>query len=96
MVELRISYHIVALIVIVIVNSRILHSPQKLSRGNQLIHRRLPKTKSIRSWSDPESQEGRLWLIVFRVETGREAGRRGQIRIGFLEEQCFKLGVREL
>jgi len=33
--------------VIVIVNSRFLHCTHKRSRGNQLIHRRLSKTKSI-------------------------------------------------
>jgi len=34
--------------------------------------------------------------MVFGVEAGREVGRRGQIRIGFVEEQCFRLGVKEL
>jgi len=34
--------------------------------------------------------------MVFGVETGREVGRRGQIRIGFVEEECFKFGVKEL
>ena len=37
-----------------------------------------------------------LWRMVFGVEMGREVGRRGQIRIGFVEEQCFKFGVKEL
>ena len=37
----------------------------------------------------------RLWWMVFGVETGREVGGRGQIRIGFVEEQCFKFGVKE-
>jgi len=46
-------------IVIVIVNSRFLLHPQKESRGNQLICRRLSKTKSIGSGSDAESQAGR-------------------------------------
>jgi|SRR6218665_2378261 len=32
---------------------------QKPSRGNQLIHRRLSKTKSIGCWSDPQSRAGR-------------------------------------
>ena len=45
--------------VIVIVNSRFLERPQKRSRRNQLIHRRLTKTKSIGSGHDPESQAGR-------------------------------------
>ena len=33
--------------------------------------------------------------MVFGVETGREVGRRGQLRIGFVEEQCFKSGVKD-
>src|SRR6218665_1794405 len=41
---------------IVIVNSRFLQRPQKRSRGNQLIHSRLSKTKLIGSESEPESQ----------------------------------------
>src|SRR6218665_2862088 len=39
---------------IVIINSRFLEHPQKQSRRNQLIHRRLTKTKSIGSGQDPE------------------------------------------
>src|SRR6218665_2631190 len=68
--------------VIVIVNSRFLERPQKRSHRNQLIHRRLTKTKSIGIGQDPESQAGRqtvsrLWWMVFGVETGREVrGRR--------------------
>src|SRR6218665_2753601 len=71
-----------AILVIVIVNSRFLERPQKRSRGNQLIHRRLTKTKSLGSGQDPESQAGRqtvrrLWCMVFGVETGMEGrGRR--------------------
>jgi len=59
-------------IVIVIVNSRFLKRPQKRCRGKQLIHRRLSETKSIGSWSDPESQAGRQsdgyggWCLEFR------------------------------
>ena len=34
--------------------------------------------------------------MVFGVETGREVGRSGKIRIGFVEDQCFKSGVNEL
>jgi len=34
--------------------------------------------------------------MVFEIEKRRKIGRRGQIRIGFVEEQCFKLGVKEL
>jgi len=34
--------------------------------------------------------------MVFGVETGREVGRRGQIRMGFIEEKCFQFGVKEL
>src|SRR6218665_122562 len=44
---------------IVIVISRLLERPQKRSRRNQLIHRRLTKTKSIGSGQDLESQAGR-------------------------------------
>src|SRR6218665_2543957 len=44
---------------IVIVNSRFLQRPQKRSRRNQLIHRRLTETKSTGSGQDPESQAGR-------------------------------------
>src|SRR6218665_761509 len=46
-------------VVIVLVNSRFLQRPQTRSRGNQLIHRRLSKPKSIGSGSDPESQADR-------------------------------------
>ena len=51
-------------------------APQKRSRGNQLILRRLSKTKSIGSESDPENQAGRqtirrLWWMISGVETGR-------------------------
>jgi len=42
-----------------IVNSRFLQRPQKQSHGNQLIHRRFSKTKSIGSGSDLEIQVGR-------------------------------------
>jgi len=52
-------------IVFVIVNSIFLQRPQKRGRGNQLIYRRLFKTKSIGSGSDPESwgrQTGRHLL----------------------------------
>jgi len=42
-----------------IVNSIFLQRPKKRSRGNQLIHKRLSKTKSIGSRSDPENQAGR-------------------------------------
>ena len=40
---------------IVIVNLRFLQCPQKRSWGNQLIHRRLSKIKSIGSGADPEN-----------------------------------------
>jgi len=61
----------------------------------------LSKTKSIGSGSDSESQSGRqtvrrLWWIAFRVKMGREVRRRGWIRKGFVEEQCFKFGMKEL
>jgi len=34
--------------------------------------------------------------MVFEVETEREVWRRGQIRIGFVEEHCFQFRVKEL
>src|SRR6218665_3848702 len=57
-----------------IVNSRFLERPQKRSGGNQLIHRRLTRTKSIGSGQNPESGRQtarRLCWRVFGVETGR-------------------------
>ena len=53
------SFIKVIVIVIVIVNSWFLERPQKRSRRNQLIYRRLTKTKSIGSGQDPKSQAGR-------------------------------------
>src|SRR6218665_2336910 len=86
---------------VVIVNSIFLQRPQKRDLGNQLIHRRLSKTKSTGSGSDSESQASRHsddyggWCLELR-RGGRHTGRTGQIRIGFVEEQCFKFGVKEL
>src|SRR6218665_167637 len=98
-VNYRNSLQAEVIIVIVIVNSRFLQRPQKRSRGNQLVHRRLSKTKSIGSGADPESQAGRKadrqWML-FGVKTGREVGRRGWIRIEFFREQYFQFGVRKL
>src|SRR6218665_1588932 len=54
-----ICWAVVHRIVIVIVNSRFLERPQKRSRRNQLIHRRLTKTRSTGSGQDPENQAGR-------------------------------------
>ena len=54
-------------IVIVIINSVFLQRPQKRSHENQLIHRRLSKTKSIGSRSDPESQASRLVTAMTMV-----------------------------
>jgi len=34
--------------------------------------------------------------MVFGVDTGREVEGRGQIRIEYAEEQCFKFGLKEL
>src|SRR6218665_2039709 len=64
-------------LIIVIVNSRFLERPQERSRRNQLIHRRLTKTKSIGCGQYPESQVGRQsdgyggWCLEFR-RGGRE------------------------
>jgi len=44
---LLVLYIEVSVLLIVIVHSRFLQQPQKWSRGNQLIHNRLTKTKSI-------------------------------------------------
>jgi len=49
-------------IVIVIVNSRFLQRPQKRSRGSQLVHRRLTRTKSI--------------CRGFKIQIGRQTIRR--------------------
>ena len=80
----------------VIANSGFLERPQKRSRGNQLIHRRLTKTKLIGSGQNPGSQAGRrLWWMVFGVEMGREIRGSGRTSIGFAKEQCFQFGVKE-
>src|SRR6218665_3248479 len=69
----------------VIVNSRFLQRPQKRSRGNQFVHRRLSQTKSIGSWSDPESQTGRQsdgygeWCLELR-RGGRYGPRQQKFR----------------
>jgi len=79
----------------VIVNSRFLDIPQKRSRGDQLIHRHLTKTKSIGCGQNPESQASRLpWWIVFGIETGREVWGRGWIKIGFAKEQRRQSGLK--
>jgi len=63
-------------LIIVIVNSRFLERPQKRNRKNQLIHRRLTRTKSIGSGQNPESQAGREsdgyggWCLELRREEG--------------------------
>src|SRR6218665_1272421 len=65
---------------IVIVNSRFLQLPQKRSRGNQLIHRRLSKKtdrQRVRSRESDRQTVRWLWWMVFGVETGREVGRSG-------------------
>ena len=78
------------LIVIITVNSRFLERTQKQSRGNQLIHRCLTRTKSIDNGQDPESQAVRqLWWMVFGLETGREVCGRRWIRIGFVGEPTY-------
>jgi len=65
--------------VIVIVNSRNLQRPQKRRRGNQLIHRRVTRRKSISRGQDTKSQVGRQSagyggrrLELRRVYGGRE------------------------
>ena len=54
-------------IVIVIVNSRFLQRPQKRSRGNQLIHRRLIKTESIGRGSKSR-ESGRQTVQTAKVD----------------------------
>ena len=49
---------------------------------------RLAKTKTIGRDQDPETV-GRLWLMVFRVETEREAEGRGCIRLSLLKNCVF-------
>jgi len=85
-------------LIIIIVNSKFLMRPQRRIRGNQLIHRCLSKTESIGSGLDPESPADRQTAMVDGVWSwdGREVRRRGWIRIGSVEEQCFKFGVNEL
>ena len=54
------------------------------------------KIDRVKSRESGRQTVRRLWWMVFGVETWREVGGRGQIRIGFVEEQCFKFGVKEL
>jgi len=75
---------------IVIVNSRFLESREPA------YSQALVQNKIDRQWVRSRQTVRRLWWMVFRVETGREVGRRGQIRKGFVEEQCFKFGMKEL
>src|SRR5688572_24059298 len=81
-------------IVIVIVNSIFLQRPQKRSRGNQLIHRRLTKTESIgrgsKSRESGRQTVRRLRWMMLRVEMAREVRRREGIGIGFVKKQCFQ------
>ena len=49
----------------------------------------------VRSRESGRQTVRRLWWMVFGFETGREVGRRGWIRIGFVEEQCFQFGAKE-
>lgn len=63
---------IVGLILIVIVNSRFPQHPKKRSSRDQLINRRLSRTKSMGGESDPESHPSREsdgcdgWCLEFR------------------------------
>jgi len=70
---------------VAIVISKFLQRPQKQSGGNQLIHRRLIKARSIGcGWSSRESDKqtvGRLRWLVFRAELAREEKTRRGIRI---------------
>jgi len=59
---------------IVIINLRFLQHPQKRSRGIQLIHWRLSKTKSTGSGSDPGSHSIKLTTKVrlMKAQAGRQ------------------------
>ena len=52
--------------------------------------------KQVRSRESGRQTVRRPWCMVSGIEIGREVGRRGWIRIGFVEEQCFQFGVKEL
>src|SRR6218665_3740530 len=61
---------------ILIINWRFLQRLRKRSSGNQLIHRRLSRTKLIGSGSGSrDSGMQTVWWMVFGVETEREIGR---------------------
>src|SRR5688572_30665250 len=79
---------------IVIVKSIFLERPQKRSRGNQLIHRRLIKTESIgrgsKSRQSGRQTVRRLRWMMFRVEMAREVRGGEGIGIGFVKKQCFQ------
>src|SRR6218665_1403278 len=51
------------------------------------------RTREQEGWQAGRQTVKRLWWMVFRVGTGREVGRRGQLRKGFVEEQCFYFGM---
>src|SRR6218665_1098343 len=78
-------------VLIVTVNPRFLELPQRRSRENQLIYRRLTRTKSIGSGQDPESQTGRQsggyggWCLELRREA-RRYGRMGKTRASLLNQ----------
>ena len=86
--------------VIVIVNSIFLQRPQKAKSQEPAYSQALVQNKIDRQRvrSRESGRQTVRWLrwMVFGVETWREVGRKGQIRIGFVEEQCFKFGVKEL
>ena len=50
----------------------------------------------VRSRESDRQIVRRLWWMVFGGETGTtDIGRRGQIRIGFVDDQGFQFGVNE-
>src|SRR5688572_28723118 len=79
---------------IIIVNSIFLQRPQKRSRGNQLIHRRLTKTESIgrgsKSRESGRQTVRRLRWMMLRVDMAREVRGSEGIGLGFAKKQCFQ------
>ena len=69
--------------------------PREPAYSQALIQNKIDRQR-VTSRESGRQTVRRLWWMVLGVKTGREVGRRGQIRIGFVEEQCFKFEVKEL
>ena len=59
---------------------------------NKIDRQRVRSRESGRQGRQSDGYGG--WCLELR--RGREQRRRGQVRIGFVAEQCFKFGVKEL